>query len=315
MSDRKKKLETSLEGLFSRPQDQDKLTQSEKKEVAPSSAATTVPAKPAVKKKETSKPVEVKKSAQKSVPVKKAQPVDKKSNAAAPQSKEIPSVETEKVEIPVQVVKVEVVDSVVEKATIESPVAKVEPVSPPVNQESGAAAPAVSKPTASGDLAMVVSGNRELAVQATEGAEDIQLLVFEINQVAYGIDVSMVQTIIKPQQVFLVPGTVNYLKGLINLRGAVVPVIDMRTRFDLPEGELDKDTRFVVVECDDIMASMVVDKVQGVETIPMNVIERPSGLVMDIDNRYLTGMARYNDQIILILDLLQAIRPEKVEQH
>jgi chemotaxis signal transduction protein len=54
--------------------------------------------------------------------------------------------------------------------------------------------------------------------------------------------------------------------------------------------------------------------VHGVETVPFNVIEKPSGLVMDIDNRYLMSMARYSGQIVLILDLLQTIQPYLVEQ-
>ena len=163
------------------------------------------------------------------------------------------------------------------------------------------------------DLALTPVAKSVLA-----GLEDvvgeIQLLVFEINQVQYGIDVSLVQTIIKPQAVFLVPGTVEYLKGMINLRGDVVPVVDLRTRFDLPPQEKTKDTRFVVVKVNNISASLVVDRVDGVERIPLNVIEKPSGFVVDVDNQYLTGMARYKDQIILILDLLQTIRPHLVEQ-
>jgi purine-binding chemotaxis protein CheW len=91
-------------------------------------------------------------------------------------------------------------------------------------------------------------------------------------------------------------------------------VIDLRTRFDLPTQEVSKDTRFVVVKVNEFMASMVVDRVHGVETISLGLIEKPSGLVMDIDNRYLTSMARYNGQIILILDLLHTINPGKVEQ-
>ena len=105
----------------------------------------------------------------------------------------------------------------------------------------------------------------------------------------------------------------NYLKGLINLRGDVVPVINLRTRFDLEEQEFQKDTLLMVVRINDILASLVVDKVSGVKTLPLNIIEKPSGLVLDINNRYLTGIARFDGQIIMILDLIQTIDPKAVE--
>jgi purine-binding chemotaxis protein CheW len=117
-----------------------------------------------------------------------------------------------------------------------------------------------------------------------------------------------VQTIIKPQSVFLVPGTEEYIKGLINLRGDVVPVVDLRSRFSLPEKKADKDTRFVVIEIGDLMASLVVDAVQGVATIPLSAIEEPNALVADIETRYLNGIAHLEDQLVLILDLRQTIR-------
>ena len=190
---------------------------------------------------------------------------------------------------------------------------KSEPVAPkPEPLAAVESRPAVAEQKV--NLALTEVTPSELVVAEAE-ITDIQLLVFEIDNVQYAIDVSMVQTIIKPQAVFLVPGTAEYLKGLINLRGEVVPVIDLRTRFNLPFQGTSKDTRFVVVKVNDIMASMVVDRVHGVETIPLNLIEKPSSLVMHVDNRYMTGMARYQERIILILDLMHTINPDLVEQH
>ncbi len=296
MTTRKKKLETSLEGLFSKPKDTKGVA-----DETPEENASSTPVEKAVK---TTTP---KKASEKA-------PAKPKTNA--PKAAEPAPVPATQAEVPTPKA-----DPAQQKEAVPvAAVAEVKEAVKPENKEAEKAAEAGPQAKSDGQAAataMAVVQEQGLVTQVKdeEDEDDIQILVFEINNVAYGIDVALVQTIIKPQAVFLVPGTVDFLKGLINLRGAVVPVIDMRTRFDLPEKEADKETRFIVVEIEDIMASMVVDQVDGVHTISSRVIEKPSGLVMDIDNRYLTGMARMDDQIVLILDLLQAIRPEKVEQH
>jgi len=140
-----------------------------------------------------------------------------------------------------------------------------------------------------------------------DGEEERQYLIFVLNNTIYGVDVSFVQTTIKPQPIYLLPGTVEFIKGLINLRGTVVPVIDLRTRFGLDPIDPGKMTRFIVVEIEDTMASLTVDEVRGVETIKTRLIEKPSSVVMDINTKFLTGIARFNNQLILILDLDQTI--------
>jgi purine-binding chemotaxis protein CheW len=284
--DRKKKLETSLEGLFSKSKSAPEPVEVEKKLETPAPAAEKAKKSAVSAKKSTSK-----KASEKMTGMEKLSSPE--SGAAAPDADTTPETIF--------------VDTVIPEVEPE-PALKAKPTPEPVVIEIK-----TDRPVKKVDQTLATTADNELAA-AEEVKIDIQLLVFEINKVQYAIDVSLVQTIIKPQAVFLVPGTAEYLKGLINLRGEVVPVVDLRTRFDLPIQESTKDTRFVVVRVNDIGASMVVDKVHGVETIPLNVIEKPSGLVMDIDNRYLTGMARYEEQIILILDLLQTIRPQVVEQ-
>jgi purine-binding chemotaxis protein CheW len=296
---RKKKLESSLDGLFSKSKNTPEPTGVEKKAetqlpVVPDKPKNPAPA--AVKKSTLRKKAEKTKETPKATTAEPAAPAP----AAYPETV-VKKSETQPAAKPVEVVKEPV------KAEL-----KPEPT-PEVKETPAASEPKGIQPVKKAEMSLSGLVDNDLAVVEVD-ASDIQLLVFEINQVQYAIDVSMVQTIIKPQSVFLVPGTAEYLKGLINLRGEVVPVIDLRTRFDLPTQDVSKDTRFVVVKVNEYMASMVVDRVHGVETIPLNVIEKPSGLVIDIDNRYMTGMARYEERIILILDLLQTIRPQKIEQ-
>ena len=146
-----------------------------------------------------------------------------------------------------------------------------------------------------------------LAEILDEEEEEIQLLIFRMENVDYGIKIELVQTIIKPQAVFLVPGTEIYINGLINLRGDVVPVVNLRTRFNLPECEENNDTRYVVVEIGETRASLIVDSVQGVATIPLSKIEKPSNIVTDVDTLYLDGIAHLEEQLILIINLGETI--------
>jgi len=269
--DRKKKLETSLEGLFSKSKGTQQPTRIDQVVETPVPAPVVEPGKPVVQETVAA--------------VITIDPGVEKKEAPAPGPVEPAKEFTRPEPTPLK--------------PMEEPAAVSQTLPVPADEKVNLGLAAVSE--------------SPLAV-LDENESDIQLLVFEINLVQYAINVSLVQTIIKPQAVFLVPGTADYLKGLINLRGEVVPVIDLRTRFDLPTEEVTKDTRFVVVKVSDIMASMVVDRVHGVETVPLNLIEKPSGLVMDADNVYLTGMARYKGQIVLILDLMHTIRPPATEQ-
>ena len=300
--DRKKKLETSLEGLFSRPQENQ-----EESEPAPS-AVKKIPEKLKTGNvtKETVSKAAVKPEPKETVKVIEPQVSEKKEAKIEPVT-----VETQIPTAPA-VNKVEPV--VVKPQPVQSaPVVetkKVEPSTAPGSQSEPEKTSQAAPQEVEQELVPV---EEEIVFNSQTEENDIQLLVFEINQVNYGVEVGLVQTIIKPQPVYLVPGTPEYLKGLTNLRGDVVPVIDLRTRFDLPEQAVQKDTRFMVIKINEIMASLVVDKVNGVKTISNTLIEKPSGIVLDINNRYLTGMARLDEMIILILDLSQTINPKMSE--
>lgn len=153
-----------------------------------------------------------------------------------------------------------------------------------------------------------ITTRQEQAITSGEPIEDKRVLVFLIDGVQYGIDVSRIQTIIKPQNVFIVPNTPPMVKGLINLRGQIVAVVDLRTRFGLPSNEVNRDTRFVVVELDEAMASIVVDSVVGVVTIAGANLEKPTGMVKNIQTQYLDYIAHVDGKIILILNLDESIR-------
>lgn len=193
---------------------------------------------------------------------------------------------------------------------------------PPKKEKSVAEEPAISvavvaesqpAPAAQPDPAAIEPVQKQVAAlakvkQMASAADTLRkVLVFRLGEGFFGVSVFRVQTIIKPQPVYPVPGTEEFIIGLINLRGEVVPMIDLRIRFGLPQQEMDDKTRFVVIEYGEYLASMIVDEVMGVENIPEDHFQKPSGVVMDVDTQYLDEIVHFNERLILILNLNELI--------
>jgi purine-binding chemotaxis protein CheW len=133
---------------------------------------------------------------------------------------------------------------------------------------------------------------------------DIQLVIFELSDEVYGVDVAQVRSIIPIQEISVVPGASAFVEGVINLRGDIVPVVDLRTRFSLPLAEVDKKSVIVIVEVNDLLVGLVVDKVREVVKIPETAVEPPSPLLTSVDTTYLQGIGKLDeDQILILLDL------------
>jgi purine-binding chemotaxis protein CheW len=138
-----------------------------------------------------------------------------------------------------------------------------------------------------------------------------QLVVFELNREAYGIDVVRVQSIIPSQAISVVPGAPAFIEGVINLRGAVVPVVDLRTRFGLALPENGRKSVIVIVELTDLHLGLIVDKVTEVTKIPVSAIEPPSPLLTSVDTAYLRGIAKFKERLVILLDLSRVFAMEE----
>jgi purine-binding chemotaxis protein CheW len=134
-----------------------------------------------------------------------------------------------------------------------------------------------------------------------------QLVVFALASEHYGMDISVVESIIKMQPITAVPRTPAFIEGVTNLRGAVLPVIDLRKRFGLPAAEAGKDTRIVVVEMNEQTVGMVVDAVSEVLDVPEENIEPPPAIVTTLDSTFITGIAKTEERLIILLDLNQVL--------
>jgi purine-binding chemotaxis protein CheW len=138
-----------------------------------------------------------------------------------------------------------------------------------------------------------------------------QLVVFELAKEHYGLDIAAVESIIKIQSITAVPHAPSFVEGVTNLRGTVLPVINLRSRFGLPEAEATRDTRIVVVDVDGTKVGMIVDAVTEVLRVPQEAIEPPSPLVVTSTSAFITGIAKVNEQLVILVDLGRVLSVEE----
>lgn len=134
-----------------------------------------------------------------------------------------------------------------------------------------------------------------------------QLVIFKLANETYGIDISKVQEIIRFQEITRVPRVPHFIEGVINLRGNVIPVIDLRKRFDFEKAERDNTTRIIVVEVSEYTVGMIVDAVLEVVRVNEDSIEPPSNLIADIESDYLTGVCKLGDKLIILLNISKVL--------
>ena len=137
--------------------------------------------------------------------------------------------------------------------------------------------------------------------------DEKQLVIFDLAAETYGVDIGSVREIIRMQEITQVPRTPNFVEGVINLRGKVIPVIDLRKRFGFKATEATKDTRIVVVDIDGNDIGVVVDAVTEVLRLAADAVEPPTGVITTADSDYLLGIAKLETRLIILLDLQQAL--------
>jgi purine-binding chemotaxis protein CheW len=131
----------------------------------------------------------------------------------------------------------------------------------------------------------------------------MQLVSFKLGKEIYGIEITKIREIILVGEITQVPETPHYIKGLINLRSSVIPVIDLRARFLLPEGELGQDSRIMVLNVGDRTIGIVVDSVNEVLRVSQEQVSPAPPTVASLGNQYMTGLVQVDEQLLILLDV------------
>jgi purine-binding chemotaxis protein CheW len=131
----------------------------------------------------------------------------------------------------------------------------------------------------------------------------VQLVSFLLDEMEYGIDILKVHEIIRMPEITRLPNTPGFIKGVINLRGSVIPVVDVRDRFGFPAGEVTDLTRIIVIEIGEKLVGLLVDNVYQVVRLPLTHIDPPSELIEGISEEFIEGIGRLRDRLIIILKL------------
>jgi len=139
------------------------------------------------------------------------------------------------------------------------------------------------------------------------GDNEVQVVVFRLAQEEYAADILSVQEIIRLLNITRVPRAEKYIEGVINLRGNIIPVLNLHSRFNIEESSDEEDKRIVVFQIDDIKAGIIVDEVSEVLHIKQDCIEDAALNNYSMNADYLKGVAKVDNRLILILDLQKVI--------
>ena len=138
-----------------------------------------------------------------------------------------------------------------------------------------------------------------------------QIVVFELGSEHFGIEIAKVESIIKMQAITLLPHVPSFVEGVTNLRGKVLPVIDLRKRFGLRAKEADKSSRVIVVNIGQTEVGMIVDGVSEVLTIPEGAVDAAPAITSTVDSAFITGIAKLDRRLVILLDLNRVLRGEE----
>ena len=162
---------------------------------------------------------------------------------------------------------------------------------------------ATDAPTETADVQAAADHGRDATI--------MQIVGFQLANEEYGLDIMRVQEIILIGTVTQVPQVPDYVRGLINLRGHVIPIVDLRRRFDLPDTGQTEEQRIIVVNVHNKTIGIVVDAVNQVTRVTADQIEPPPTSVDGIDHEFITGLAKFDKRLVILLDIERLLTTEE----
>ncbi|HMK61357.1 MAG TPA: chemotaxis protein CheW [Dissulfurispiraceae bacterium] len=133
--------------------------------------------------------------------------------------------------------------------------------------------------------------------------EILQLVTFRLGNEDYAVNILKVQEINRMKEITRVPNTPEYLEGVINLRGKVIPVVNLRSKFGLSDKDSDTQSRIMIMDIQGITMGLIVDAVSEVLRIPAEIVEPTPPMASNINAEYIKGIAKLDDRLIILLDM------------
>ncbi len=134
-----------------------------------------------------------------------------------------------------------------------------------------------------------------------------QVVAFRLGEETYAIDISHIQEIIRMRAITFVPRAPHYMRGVLNLRGRIVPVMDLSARLGLPTHEETPQSRIIVVEVGGESIGLIVDAVSEVLRLPEDQIEPPTQMTGSESANYISALGKVNDRLVLLLDVEKVV--------
>jgi purine-binding chemotaxis protein CheW len=146
------------------------------------------------------------------------------------------------------------------------------------------------------------------------GIQEIQLASFRLGDVCYAVDIMRIREIIRPQKLTALPKSPAFIEGVLNLRGMVIPVIDLRKRFDLPAKEIDGSTRLLIVSVARQSMGLMVDDVTEVINVPVKDIKPPPQVNDGESAAYLIGVCLVQEAMVMLLNIDRLLTDREVDE-
>ena len=143
----------------------------------------------------------------------------------------------------------------------------------------------------------------------------IQVIVFNLGEERYGVEISQVKEIILPTQITRIPNVPSYIEGVLNLRGQIAAIINLRKRLGKEAKKNDENTRIIVIELNDAIVGVMVDSVSEVKYLsPHNIQDIPRFLALNDDSKFLKGVGKLEDGLLTLMDLKELFSEDELKE-
>lgn len=143
----------------------------------------------------------------------------------------------------------------------------------------------------------------------------IQVIVFNLGEERYGVEISQVKEIILPTQITRIPNVPSYIEGVLNLRGQIAAIINLRKRLGKESKKNDENTRIIVIELNDAIVGVMVDSVSEVKYLSSkNIEEIPRFLALKDDSKFLKGVGKLEDGLLTLMDLKELFSEDELQE-